>query len=102
MIRAVESRRSPRVLAGGTDRLSRLESALTGKIRNVMVLKAAKGPRPGRFVSEAHYGLPYGEQRLILAMGSYIGFDDARLDALFPAYCWSVPLQEIGRLDRPR
>jgi superfamily II DNA or RNA helicase len=44
-----------------------------------------------------------GEQRLILATGSYIGegFDDARIDTLFLAISWRGTLQQyVGRLHR--
>jgi RHS repeat-associated protein len=45
------------------------------------------GRKQRRAVSEALAGIPEGDQRLILATGSYIGegFDDARLDTLFLA-----------------
>jgi hypothetical protein len=39
VIHAVQSGRSPLVLTGRTDHLSRLESALTGKVRNIIVLR---------------------------------------------------------------
>ncbi len=105
VIDAVESGRSPLVLTGRTDHLSRLESALAGKVRNVIVLKGGMGRKQRRAVSEALAGVPEGEQRLILATGSYIGegFDDARLDTLFLAMpiSWKGTLQQyVGRLHR--
>ena len=105
VIRAVESGRSPLVLTGRTEHLSRLESALSATIRNVFVLKGGMGRKQRRNVSEALAGVPDGEQRLILATGSYIGegFDDARLDTLFLAMpiSWKGTLQQyVGRLHR--
>jgi superfamily II DNA or RNA helicase len=102
---AVESGRSPLVLTGRTEHLSRLESALSATIRNVFVLKGGMGRKQRRTVSEALAGVPDGEQRLILATGSYIGegFDDARLDTLFLAMpiSWKGTLQQyVGRLHR--
>ena len=105
VIHAVQSGRSPLVLTGRTDHLSRLESALTGKISNIIVLKGGMGRKQRRSVSEVLAGVPDGEQRLILATGSYIGegFDDARLDTLFLAMpiSWRGTLQQyVGRLHR--
>jgi superfamily II DNA or RNA helicase len=103
VIHAVQSGRLPLVLTGRTDHLSRLESALAGKVRNVIVLKGGMGRRQRRSVSEALASVPDGEQRLILATGNYIGegFDDARLDTLFLAMpiSWRGTLQQyVGRL----
>ena len=105
VIRAVESGRSPLVLSGRTDHLSRLESAISGKVRNVFVLKGGTGRKQRRAINEALAGVPDGEHRLILATGSYIGegFDDARLDTLFLAMpiSWKGTLQQyVGRLHR--
>jgi superfamily II DNA or RNA helicase len=105
VIHAVQSGRSPLVLTSRTEHLSRLESALTGKIRNIIVLKGGMGRKQRRSVNEVLAGVPDGEQRLILATGSYIGegFDDARLDTLFLAMpiSWRGTLQQyVGRLHR--
>ncbi len=103
---AVESGRSPLVLTGRTEHLSRLESALSATIRNIVVLKGRVWARSNAaaFV-QVLAGVPDGEQRLILATGSYIGegFDDARLDTLFLAMpiSWKGTLQQyVGRLHR--
>src|SRR5258708_8098907 len=90
VIRAAESGRSPLVLTRRTEHLSRLESRLSGKVRNIFVLKGGMGRKQRRTVTEALAGLPGAEQRLLLATGSYIGdgFDDPRLDTLF----FAIPL----------
>jgi len=105
VMHAVQSGRSPLILTGRTDHLSRLESALAGKIRNIIVLKGGMGRKQRRSVRELLAGVPDGEQRLILATGSYIGegFDDARLETLFLAMpiSWRGTLQQyVGRLHR--
>ena len=105
VIHAVQSGRSPLVLTGRTDHLSRLESALAGKIPNIFLLKGGMGRKQRRSVRELLAGVPDSEQRLILATGSYIGegFDDARLDTLFLAMpiSWRGTLQQyVGRLHR--
>lgn len=105
VIHAVEAGRSPLVLTGRTDHISRLEAALAGKIRNVIVLKGGMGRKQRRSVNETLAGIPESDQRIILATGSYIGegFDDARLDTLFLAMpiSWKGTLQQyVGRLHR--
>ena len=60
-------------LTGRTDHISRLEAALAGKIRNIIVLKGGMGRKQRRVVNEILAGVPDGDQRLILATGSYIG-----------------------------
>jgi hypothetical protein len=85
VMHAVQSGRSPLLLTGRTDHPRQPESALAGKVRNVIVLKGGMGRKQRRSVRELVAGVPDGEQRLILATGSYIGegFDDARLDTVF-------------------
>lgn len=105
VVRAVESGRSPLVLTGRTDHITRLESALLGKIRNIIVLKGGMGRKQRRNVNKVLADIPDDDQRLILATGSYIGegFDDARLDTLFLAMpiSWKGTLQQyVGRLHR--
>jgi superfamily II DNA or RNA helicase len=105
VVSAIESGRSPLVLTGRTDHITRLESALSGKIRNIIILRGGMGRKQRSGVKEALASIPDGEQRLILATGSYIGegFDDARLDTLFLAMpiSWKGTLQQyVGRLHR--
>lgn len=81
------------------------ETALSGKVTNVFVLKGGMGKKQRRTIAEAIAVVPASESRVILATGSYIGegFDDARLDTLFLAMpiSWKGTLQQyVGRLHR--
>ena len=63
------------------------------------------GRKQRKVISDALASVPEGQQRVILATGSYIGegFDDARLDTLFLAMpiSWKGTLQQyVGRLHR--
>ena len=105
LIRAARQGRSPLVLTGRTEHLAHFEEKLSGVVRNVFVLKGGMGRKQRRAISEALAAVPEGEQRVILATGSYIGegFDDARLDTLFLAMpiSWKGTLQQyVGRLHR--
>ena len=105
LLRAVGDRRSPLLLTGRTIHLKYFETALSGKVSNVFVLKGGMGKRQRRTMAEAIAAVPESESRVILATGSYIGegFDDARLDTLFLAMpiSWKGTLQQyVGRLHR--
>jgi superfamily II DNA or RNA helicase len=104
-VRAVGEGRSPLLLTGRTDHLKYFETALSGKVSNVFVLKGGMGKKQRRSIAEALAAVPESEPRVILATGSYIGegFDDARLDTLFLAMpiSWKGTLQQyVGRLHR--
>jgi superfamily II DNA or RNA helicase len=103
LLRAVEDRRSPLLLTGRTNHLKYFETALSGKVSNVFVLRGGMGKKQRRTIAEAIAAVPESEPRVILATGSYIGegFDDARLDTLFLAMpiSWKGTLQQyVGRL----
>ena len=105
VVRAMEQGRSPLILTGRTEHIIRLEAALSGRVRNIIVLKGGMGRKQRREVNERLAAIPDSDQRLILATGSYIGegFDDARLDTLFLAMpiSWKGTLQQyVGRLHR--
>ena len=105
VVRAMEQGRSPLVLTGRTEHINHLETALAGRVRNIIVLKGGMGRKQRREVNERLAAIPDAEQRLILATGSYIGegFDDARLDTLYLAMpiSWKGTLQQyVGRLHR--
>lgn len=105
LIRTVQEGRSPLVLTGRTEHLAHFDAMLSGIVKNVFVLKGGMGRRQRKEISEALAAVTEGEQRVILATGSYIGegFDDARLDTLFLAMpiSWKGTLQQyLGRLHR--
>ena len=105
VVRAMEQGRSPLVLTGRTEHITQIETALAGRVQNIIVLKGGMGRKQRREVDERLAAIPDSDQRLILATGSYIGegFDDARLDTLFLAMpiSWKGTLQQyVGRLHR--
>ncbi len=105
LLLAVEQGRSPLLLTGRTEHLGHFESKLSGKVKNIFVLKGGMGRKQRKALSVALTAVPDGEQRVILATGSYLGegFEDARLDTLFLAMpiSWKGTLQQyVGRLHR--
>jgi superfamily II DNA or RNA helicase len=105
LIKAVESGRTPLLLTGRTKHLKHFAAKISGSVKNVFVLKGGMGKKQRLAMAEALAAVPDGEQRVILATGSYIGegFDDARLDTLFLAMpiSWRGTLQQyVGRLHR--
>ena len=105
VVEAVRRGRSPLLLTGRTEHLSYFEKQLSGLLSNVFVLKGGMGRKQRKATSNLLAQVPDGEQRVILATGSYIGegFDDARLDTLFLAMpiSWKGTLQQyVGRLHR--
>ena len=105
LIRVVEAGRSPLLLTGRTEHLKYFAAELPGLVKNVFVLQGGMGRKQRRDTAEALASVPEGEQRVILATGSYIGegFDDSRLDTLFLAMpiSWKGTLQQyVGRLHR--
>ena len=102
---AVQSGRSPLLLTTRTDHLKCFAEKLTGSVKNVFILKGGMSKKQRQSTADALAAVPIGEQRIILATGSYIGegFDDARLDTLFLAMpiSWKGTLQQyVGRLHR--
>ena len=105
LIRAVQAGRSPLLLTGRTEHLKYFDARISGSVKNVFVLKGGMGKKQRQAIADALAAVPEGEQRVILATGSYIGegFDDARLDTLFLAMpiSWRGTLQQyVGRLHR--
>ncbi len=105
LVRAVDEGRFPLVLTGRTEHLNILAERVSGRVKNVLILKGGMGRKQRRAAAEVLATLPEHEPRAILATGSYIGegFDDARLDTLLLAMpiSWKGTLQQyVGRLHR--
>lgn len=104
VLRALEAKRSPVILTERKDHLEYLQGRLSRFVRNLAVLRGGMSAAE-RKASEDALQVPYGEERLILATGRYIGegFDDDRLDTLFLTMpiSWKGTLaQYVGRLHR--
>jgi superfamily II DNA or RNA helicase len=105
LLRALEAGRSPLLLTARTDHLRHFAEQLASVVKNLFVLKGGMSKKQRQSTADALAAVPLGEQRVILATGSYIGegFDDARLDTLFLAMpiSWKGTLQQyVGRLHR--
>ena len=97
--------RSPLVLTERRDHADHLAGRLEGLARNVVLLRGGLGVRRRREIAERLDAIPDGEERVLVAIGRYVGegFDDARLDTLFLAMpvSWKGTLaQYAGRLHR--
>ena len=104
VLKSLEAGRSPIVLTERKDHLEQLQQRFSRFARNVVVLRGGMSAKD-RQAAHAALKVDDGEERLILATGSYIGegFDDARLDTLFLTMpiAWKGTLaQYVGRLHR--
>jgi superfamily II DNA or RNA helicase/very-short-patch-repair endonuclease len=102
---AVSAGRSPLVLTERNEHVDRFESALSGTVPHVVVLRGGMGKKQRRAAAERLAAIPLDEGRVILATGKYIGegFDDPRLDTLFltlPVSWRGTIAQYVGRLHR--
>jgi hypothetical protein len=61
------------VLTGRIERLSILVERISGRVKDVLILKGGMGWRQGRAAAEALATLSDREPKVILATGSYIG-----------------------------
>lgn len=105
VLHALEQGRSPIVLTERRDHLDYLADQLRGVARNLVVLRGGMGVKQRREVAEQLAGIPEEEERLLLAIGRFIGegFDDPRLDTLFltmPVSWRGTLVQYAGRLHR--
>jgi superfamily II DNA or RNA helicase/very-short-patch-repair endonuclease len=105
VIRAASEGRSPIVLTERNEHLDRLAELLTPAIQHLILLRGGMSRNNLRSVAEHLAAISKDEQRVLLATGRYVGegFDDARLDALFPTMpvSWRGTIaQYVGRLHR--
>jgi superfamily II DNA or RNA helicase len=105
VIEAIHAGRSPVLLTERREHLNYFDAALTGKIKNIVVLTGGMGVKQRNGLNEQLQNIPENEERLIIATGRYLGegFDDARLDTLFLALpiAWrGTVAQYAGRLHR--
>jgi len=104
VLAALEAGRNPLVLTERRDHLEYLAARFRGAARNITVLRGGMSAAERRS-AESSLRAPDSEERLILAIGRYLGegFDDARLDTLFVTMpiSWKGTLaQYVGRLHR--
>jgi superfamily II DNA or RNA helicase len=105
VIRALEDGRSPILLTERKDHLEYFVTHLERVARHLVVLQGGMGAKAHRMVRAQLEAIPANEERLVLAIGRYIGegFDDARLDTLFlamPVSWKGILVQYTGRLHR--
>jgi len=105
ILEAVRAGRSPVLLTERREHLTYFEDALTGKVKNIVLLAGGMGRKQRNALMERLRGIPEDDERLIIATGRYLGegFDDSRLDTLFLALpvAWKGTIaQYAGRLHR--
>ena len=105
VVRALEEGRSPLLLTERKDHLDYFASRLAHIAKHLVVLRGGMGAKADRAVRAQLEAIRPNEDRLLLAIGRYIGegFDDGRLDTLFLALpvAWKGTLvQYAGRLHR--
>jgi superfamily II DNA or RNA helicase len=105
VIAALEEGRSPILLTERKDHLAFFAERLHNFARHIVVLRGGMSVKDRREVTRRLGAIPDSEERLLLAIGRYIGegFDDARLDTLFlalPVSWRGTLMQYTGRLHR--
>jgi superfamily II DNA or RNA helicase len=105
VVESVQSGRSPLVLTERNEHLDTLANQLSGRVRNVIVLRGGMGKKQRGALVTQLAAVPRESERVIIATGRYIGegFDDARLDTLFltlPVSWHGTIAQYAGRLHR--
>jgi hypothetical protein len=105
ILHAMEEGRSPILLTERKEHLERLHQRLKGFVRHIVILHGGRSKKDQREVEEQLAAIPEDEERVLLAIGKYIGegFNDARLDTLFvtlPVSWRGILVQYSGRLHR--
>ena len=104
VLNSLEAKRSPIVLTERKDHLVFLQQRFSRFAKNIAVLRGGMSAK-GRKAAYAAQSVGNQEERQILVTGHHIGegFDDARLDTLFPTMpiAWKGTLaQYVGRWHR--
>lgn len=104
VLKSLEAKRSPIVLTERKDHLDYLQQRFSPFVKNLVVLRGGMSAKD-RKQANTTLNVPDDDERLILAIGRYIGegFDDARLDTLFltmPIGWKGTLAQYVGRLHR--
>jgi len=105
IIKVIEQGRSPLVITERKEHLEKIAGMLNGQVKNIFVLQGGMTKKKRLAIFSAIRAVLPEEQRLILAIGKYIGegFDDSRLDTLllvWPISWKSTVRQYAGRLHR--
>ncbi len=104
VLKSLEAKRSPILLTERKDHLDYLQQKFSPFVKDLVVLRGGMSAKD-RKQANAALNVADDDERLILAIGRYIGegFDDARLDTLFLTMpiAWKGTLaQYVGRLHR--
>ena len=85
VVEAVREGRSPLVVTERQEHLELIAQLLSGRVRNVIVLRGGMGRKERAAASAELAAIPPDAERVLVATGRYIGegFDDVRLDTLF-------------------
>ncbi|MCF8069145.1 MAG: DEAD/DEAH box helicase [Desulfobacterales bacterium] len=105
VLNAVSLNRFPLVITERKEHIDKLSDILSGKIKNVIVMKGGMGKKQKEAIREKLENLSDSESKVIIATGKYLGegFDEPRLDTLFLTLpiSWRGTLsQYAGRLHR--
>ncbi|HHW37964.1 MAG TPA: DEAD/DEAH box helicase family protein [Bacillales bacterium] len=105
VLKSLDDGRNPIILTERRDHIEKLYEKLKGFAKNIIVLTGGLSKKEEQERLQKLKEIPRHEERVILAIGKYIGegFDDDRLDTLFLTMpvSWKGTLQQyVGRLHR--
>ncbi len=105
VLKSLDDGRNPIILTERRDHIEKLYEKLKGFAKNIIVLTGGLSKKEEQERLRKLKEIPRNEERIILAIGKYIGegFDDDRLDTLFLTMpvSWKGTVQQyVGRLHR--